>query len=192
MIQLLGMGEQATQIFAVAERKAVTMGHDLIGPEHLLVALCEFPESSALRALETFGVDLAALENVVRFLEIKGTSSSNSGPFPTPSLMRLLGRASRQAQRRGTLDVKSDELLIAIACEASKLDANLLGMLGTSASDFRQAILTLLNIDQQNCDDEIVSPNRVTTEHHTVDVPEDAAEQFISIWPPERETGEGD
>jgi ATP-dependent Clp protease ATP-binding subunit ClpC len=86
---------RASQILALASQRARDLGHDYVGVEHLLLALCEEPEGVAAHALRETGGAEAVREKLFEIFRNPG--------YNTPTRLvgdshgRLLGRVETGA-----------------------------------------------------------------------------------------------
>lgn len=120
----------AKGLLEVAPREALRLGHRNIGTEHLALALANQPRSAAVRLLEHFDVECAALR--ARVLELlaqppaprEARSSTSAAPSVqlSPETQELLARSARKALQIG----------VAYASKGS-LPLRLLGTAGNAA-----------------------------------------------------------
>jgi ATP-dependent Clp protease ATP-binding subunit ClpB len=106
---------------AFADAQSLAVGHDnpYIEPQHLLAALLNQPEGSAISLLARAGVNVAglrgALKNAIeRLPKVEGTGGEIN---VSRELANLLNLADREAQRRGDRFVASEMFLLALAQE---------------------------------------------------------------------------
>jgi hypothetical protein len=70
---------RASRILELAERRARELGHDYVGTEHLLLALCDDPDGLAARAIEATGSVDAVRRTLLEIMESEG--------YNTPTLL---------------------------------------------------------------------------------------------------------
>jgi ATP-dependent Clp protease ATP-binding subunit ClpA len=154
--QLVGAGEEATsgqipftprakKVLELALREALSLGHNYIGPEHILLGLARENDGVAARILLDFGADSKTIRNAV-IRELSGSggpprapetsaywSSGPRGPIGAgwlDGLDQLLDRLAADIRRELGRDPDPGDLLLALACARETLAARALGELG--------------------------------------------------------------
>jgi ATP-dependent Clp protease ATP-binding subunit ClpC len=103
---------RAKRVMEGAMEEAQQMGHDYVGTEHILLSLLEETEGDAIEVLETLGVDIDALEDVVLDRLGEGTRGDDEeeqgrrgrhAVKGTPMLKKF-GRDLTKVAAEGTLD----------------------------------------------------------------------------------------
>jgi ATP-dependent Clp protease ATP-binding subunit ClpA len=128
----------ARAVVTCAALEAGVLGHDRVGPEHLLLVLAEDRDTAAGRALASLGVEpdeLRADLDPRRALAVLGIdldevrrraedafgpgALTRNGAQPRPPSRHLLARARREARRLGCRRVAPEHLLLALADDAT-------------------------------------------------------------------------
>ncbi|MCF2526648.1 ATP-dependent chaperone ClpB [Yinghuangia soli] len=119
---------KATEALSVAVRKAAASGHAEVQPAHLLLALLEQPEGTALPLLAALGADPARVkaetEQVLGRLP-RAQGSSVSAPQLARDTLTVLNDAGERAQALGDAYVSTEHLLVGIADTAGPAGAAL-------------------------------------------------------------------
>ena len=84
---------RASQILALASQRAHDLGHDYVGAEHLLLALCEEQEGVAAHALEQTGGAKAVRQKLLEIFQNPGYNKPTR--LVGDSDGRLIGRVER-------------------------------------------------------------------------------------------------
>jgi ATP-dependent Clp protease ATP-binding subunit ClpC len=133
--------DRVKSVISHSREEAIRLGHDYIGPEHLLLGLISEGEGIAVRLLEEMGLDLEELKN---FIE-----SSVRGPMANISFANLpLTRQAEKVLRITKLeaklmrsnDVRTEHLLLSIAREENNVAARILSRFGVTYENLREAM----------------------------------------------------
>jgi ATP-dependent Clp protease ATP-binding subunit ClpC len=138
----------AKKTLEVALREALTLGHNYIGTEHLLLALTDVTEEAAAGILRDAGAsgDRIRADVIGRVSALEGEPPSppvgrmGAGRFrsgPGPEVRRLLLGAAACAREDGRSRAGFDDILIALTREPAA--ANLLAALGIDEAKVRRA-----------------------------------------------------
>jgi hypothetical protein len=152
------------RVIQVAFQEATSAGAELVGGEHLLVALLVEAEGVAARVLEELGATLPRVRRAIRAgLENGGvglggivdamTVAEATGDAPVPgapvgtssSLGVALMRAGRLAGEEGAADIRADHLIRAIAATDTPDLRGTLGRLGLTP----EAIVRALTVPEE-------------------------------------------
>ncbi|HKO86633.1 MAG TPA: Clp protease N-terminal domain-containing protein, partial [Actinomycetota bacterium] len=83
---MIQRSEQARRVVELARAEADGFGHSYLGPEHLVLGVLRYGDSTASRVLRSFGVTLQSARAALRRLADRGVV-----PGPRPSDAELLG-----------------------------------------------------------------------------------------------------
>jgi ATP-dependent Clp protease ATP-binding subunit ClpC len=98
-----GLTFVARRAFASALEAALDLGHNYLGCEHLLFALCDDEASGAGEALDAFGVESSSLRRAVT-TAMEGFSHARGGrPEPTAEIAAIVRRLDAVESRLETL-----------------------------------------------------------------------------------------
>ncbi len=103
------------EAFREAQAKAGSMGHQEIGPEHLLLSFLERPENIVNALLAKLGVSAGAVRAdldavLARFPKVSGGGE----PYASEALRRVMDDAEKQASRLKDEYVSTEHLLLAM------------------------------------------------------------------------------
>ena len=131
----------AKRVLELALREALTLGHNYIGTEHVLLAIVAAGPSAALTAIAAQGTDGDAVRREVR-AEIGHATAARSGkpapaPARTPAAEAVLAAAQELA---GDAPMGSHHLLEAMALVDDSLAASTLAALGIAGADVAATI----------------------------------------------------
>ena len=135
--------DDAKAVVIGAREEAGALGHDHVGTEHLLLALCAGtgPAASALRGL---GIEHAAVRDHVEEL-IGRCSAGSSGRRPfTPRTKKILELSAQESARLQHTELRAEHLLLALVGEGEGLAAQIVVQkLGVHLDLVRQTVLRL-------------------------------------------------
>lgn len=107
----------------LAEEEARRLGHNFVGPEHLLLGLVRERDGVAARALTGLGVHLPELRATVESMLGRGEAPLPSEIRLTPRTTKVLGLALDEARGLQQPLVGTEHLLLAIAHEGEGIAA---------------------------------------------------------------------
>jgi ATP-dependent Clp protease ATP-binding subunit ClpA len=107
--------DQARRVVVGAQQECLRLGHDQIGPEHVLLAMLDQPAAMGTVLLTSFGADAGALhERLERAIGQGGQPLDRSGHIPfDPKAKQLLELALREALQLGDAHIGTEHLLLA-------------------------------------------------------------------------------
>ena len=107
--------DQARRVVVGAQQECLRLGHDEIGPEHLLLSILDQPAAMGTVVLASLGVDAAALhDRLERAVGQGGQPLDRSGHIPFhPRAKQLLEFALREALQLGDAHIGTEHLLLA-------------------------------------------------------------------------------
>jgi len=137
--------DMARNVMDIAQKEARLLNRNLVGTEHLLLALLRVPEGLAARALGSLGVTYNDT-----FAQVKTLSEEQEVPPEgqlafTPRLKRVLEYALRETMKLGHTYISTEHLLLAIAREGNGTAIQALSQMGVDASMIRGAVIELLH-----------------------------------------------
>jgi len=94
---------RAKRVFKLAYQESYKLGHNYVGPEHLLMALAKEGEGLAAQSLEELGADYPKIKSAVIKAVGRGEKYGQSGRTMTPTLDQY-SRDLTQEAREGKLD----------------------------------------------------------------------------------------
>lgn len=133
--------EKANRAVALAIEGAQQLGHGYIGTEHLLLGLCQTPESAASSALEKAGISGEGLVGKIAAEIGTGAPCNLSLQDMTPRMKRILQNALNEAYHMGSKIAGTEHLLIALLRERDCKAVELLLSEGVDLKDLYSEIL---------------------------------------------------
>lgn len=142
-----GWSEQARDVLVAAREEAGALGHNHVGTEHLLLALCAGEGLSAV-ALRRLGVDQEAVRGHVEDIIGRGDGGrALHRPF-TPRTTKVMELALGEAARLGHGQVRTEHLLLALVREGEGLAPRILvKRQGVDLPLVTRTVLELVNSD---------------------------------------------
>jgi ATP-dependent Clp protease ATP-binding subunit ClpA len=140
--------DRASKVMLLAGQEAQRLGHEAIGPEHILLGVVE--EGSGVAANVLAGFDVSprrlrkAIESMARPGDGPGRPFSQSLPL-TPQAQSVVRQASEEARGLNHNYVGTEHLLLGLLHEQGGVAALALNRLGLEAGDVREEIQYLLN-----------------------------------------------
>jgi ATP-dependent Clp protease ATP-binding subunit ClpC len=135
--------DQARRVVVLAQEEARVLGHDSIGPEHLLIALTR-DDTIAAKALADLGADASAVAGTVLAVSDR-ESSPRSGTIPfTPVSRKVMTAAQQVAARLGSNNVQPVHLLFGVSIIEDTVTGYVLQILGITAEQIQEALGKLL------------------------------------------------
>lgn len=129
----------------IAKEEAARLGHDYIGPEHILLALIREGSGVAVEAIQQLNVDLEMLRTEVEKLAKGSTGMPTLGEIRyTPRAHKVIDYAREEAQALGHTYVGTEHLLLGLIREGEGIAARSMENLGVTLDSARQQVQRLL------------------------------------------------
>jgi ATP-dependent Clp protease ATP-binding subunit ClpC len=133
--------EAGRRTIALAEEEARTLGHGLVGTEHLLLGLIAEGEGAAGRSFARLGVTLQAARDRVA-AEVDQAPQTPGEPLAfTPRAKGTLEASLRQALGLKDADIDTEHILLALLIERDARTASVLAGLGCPPELLRATVL---------------------------------------------------
>ena len=129
--RLTGRGRR---VIRHAELEAARLGHDAVGPGHVLLAILESPQTAAARVLRDTGVDLGPLRDALIDTLPPGVARDDSRRPLSAQGRNVLRSAALEAERMGVRFIGTEHLLLGALASAGRLTS---GALAAAGIDFR-------------------------------------------------------
>jgi Clp amino terminal domain, pathogenicity island component len=151
-VALVRVSECAQRAVLDARGEAGRLGHDRVGPEHLLLALLRDQECLAAATLSERGVTTETVRRRVEEAAGPGRGAARSGEpdllaglrLPTTKPFTLvLGLAGREAMELENDRLGTEHLLLGLAREGDGVAARVLEDVGAGLLELREAVLSL-------------------------------------------------
>ncbi len=134
--------------FAVKEAKR--LGHDYLGPEHILLGILKAEDSVAVRILMNLGVDLQELRKEVEKRCEQSFSTFILDPQTQEKYQRIISYAREEAKNLKHSYVGSEHLLLALLREQDSIPAAALATFNVTYSAVQEEILHTLGLSQES------------------------------------------
>ncbi|MDR1605162.1 MAG: ATP-dependent Clp protease ATP-binding subunit [Gracilibacteraceae bacterium] len=135
--------QKAKKVVGIAESLAQKMGHNVIGTEHLLLALLEEGECIAAQVLRALSVEPTRIRQ--RITGIVGKGETHKGPVaPSPRMKRVVQIAVEEAQRQGLNYVGTEHLLLGLLIEGEGVAARILSDLKISPEKLWEQVARIM------------------------------------------------
>ena len=132
--------ERARIVLGDAAEQARRLGHQVVGSEHLLLALFEPVDALAAQVLREAGIRRAEVETrVVTTSEPGPAEAAEQIPY-TPRAIGVLRRSVEEALQLGHNYIGTEHLLLALIEETDALSSKILVSLGTSYDDVKDRL----------------------------------------------------
>lgn len=142
--------DRARRTLQAAGDEAAELGHDYIGPEHILLALLHDRDSAAAGILTTLGSDPDAIRAMIEEIVRKGTSAAPGGtqrPFTT-RVKQALELAVVCAREDNRSPVGTQHLLLGLLREEKGVAAQVLLHSGVSPDQASAALGGVAGTDE--------------------------------------------
>ena len=125
---------------------AKSLGHRVVGTEHLIVGLLKERYGIAARVLKNLGIDEKTFEN--KLIEVEGRNDPVEGDIPlSPRSKQILEKAAVFANKLNTNYIGTEHILLAIAQEGEGLGINLLSNLGVDQRELVESIMKMMGVE---------------------------------------------
>lgn len=133
--------DRVKDVISYSREEALRLGHDYIGPEHLLLGLIREGEGKAIKILVQLGVDLNKLRKSIENA-IKGTITViNLNNLPlTRQAEKVLKITYLEAKLDNSTLIGTEHLLLSILREDSNVAAQILAKFGVTYDVFRSEL----------------------------------------------------
>jgi ATP-dependent Clp protease ATP-binding subunit ClpC len=135
--------ERARRALVLAEEETRRLNHHYIGTEHVLLGLIRQPEDVASKILESLGISLSDLRDLIEDIIGRGHSAPNGGVPFTPRARRVLTLSARESADLGLNYVGTEHILLALIAEGEGVAAQVLARFGPDADRCRELIRQL-------------------------------------------------
>lgn len=128
----------------LAQSIAYEYGLDYVGTEHILLAILRHNRGTGAAVLKDFNVSEQAVNNEIKdALESRSEDTWVFGRLPgTPHFRNVMVLAQDEAAQLESRQIGSEHLLLALLREAGSTAQRILGKLGVTLENCRQAVLS--------------------------------------------------
>lgn len=136
--------ERAKKVLDISAEEARSLGHELVGTEHILLGLVREGSGVAARVLEALGVDADKVrEEVVRIVG-KAQPLQVTRIGLTPRGKRVLDLAFQESRTRGDGYIGTEHILLGLIKEGEGVAAHVLKSMGVDAETVAREISKLI------------------------------------------------
>ena len=137
--------DRARRVVVLAQDEARRLNHNYIGTEHILLGLIHEGTGIAAKALESLGVNLAAVRQQVEEIIGRG-QQAQSGHIPfTPRAKKVLELSLRESLQLGHNYIGTEHILLGLLREGDGVAAQVLVRLGADLNRVREQVIQLLH-----------------------------------------------
>src|SRR6185437_4232858 len=137
--------ERARQVVVLAQEEALTLKHDHLGPEHLLLGLLREGGGPVAPALESFDITLERVRGEV--VRIVGDGNAvNTGQMPfTPEAKRVLEQALEEVRALGHHYIGTEHILLGLLTLGEGVSTRILVDCHAEPERIRAEVMRLLS-----------------------------------------------
>ncbi|HRV99048.1 MAG TPA: Clp protease N-terminal domain-containing protein, partial [Aminobacteriaceae bacterium] len=137
--------ERGRKVVQLAHREALRLGHDVVGTEHVLLAILSEGEGAGVQTLEALGVNLAELRSRIESTVGKSHPILKPVDLPlSPRAKRVFDLSVREARNMGVNYVGTEHILLGILAEGESAAARVLLGLGIDHATLAKEIMRFL------------------------------------------------
>ncbi len=156
VVRIVGSGEEVTsgpipftprakKVLELALREALSLGHNYIGTEHILLGLLREEEGLAARVLESLDITVERVRaQVVRIVGSGEEVTSGQIPF-TPRAKKVLELALREALSLGHNYIGTEHILLGLVRENEGVAARILLDFDADSEKIRNEVIRMLS-----------------------------------------------
>jgi len=139
--------EKAEKAIAFSQESAVTLGHNYVGTEHILMGLIKEGSGVAARVLVSQGINEEKIIKEIETLIGRGKQTGEQPLSFTPRTKRVMELSFREARRMGQNYIGTEHLLLGIMKEGESVAVRILMNLGIDPQKLLNEIIRILNDD---------------------------------------------
>lgn len=155
--------ERARKVLSFAEQSAISLRHNYIGTEHILLGLVKEDQGIAGRVLAEIGINEAKVLELIRKYNGEGTEQALTNVSLTPRSKKVLNLSMDEARRLGHNYIGTEHILLGLIREGEGVAVRILFDLGADLEDIQKKIIELLggqkNLQQQGGEPVTETPN---------------------------------
>jgi ATP-dependent Clp protease ATP-binding subunit ClpC len=136
--------ERAKKVLDISAEEARSLGHELVGTEHILLGLVREGSGVAARVLESLGVDADRVREEVVKIVGKAQPLQVTRIGLTPRGKRVLDLAFQESRTRGDGYIGTEHILLGLIKEGEGVAAHVLKSMGVDAETVAKEISKLI------------------------------------------------
>lgn len=135
--RLTGRGRRVLQ---TAELEAARLGHEAVGPGHVLLAILESPQTAAARVLRDSGVELESLRDALVDTLPPGYARDDGRRPLSAQGRNVLRSAALEAERMGVRFIGTEHLMLGALANAGRLASGAMAAAGIEFRPLRRRV----------------------------------------------------
>ncbi|HHY19948.1 MAG TPA: ATP-dependent Clp protease ATP-binding subunit [Firmicutes bacterium] len=155
--------EKARRVLALAQEEASNMGHDVIGTEHILLALMRVEDGGAGRALNNSGLDIDDVRERIEEIIPIGDGIGLAQLPMTARVKTVLSLAFEEARVLGYPYVDTEHILLGLLREGEGVAINVLRSFEIEPERLREQVLNQLKAQSEGGEKETRRPRAKNT-----------------------------
>jgi ATP-dependent Clp protease ATP-binding subunit ClpC len=137
--------DRARRVIVDAQNEARSLGHNYIGPEHILLGLIHEGDGVAAKALEAMQISTDTVRGRIEEITGRGQAPPTTGHIPfTPRAKKVLELSLREALQLGHNYIGTEHILLGLIHEGDGVAAQVLVGLGVELDPTRQLVIQIL------------------------------------------------
>jgi ATP-dependent Clp protease ATP-binding subunit ClpC len=137
--------DRARRVIVDAQNEARSLGHNYIGPEHLLLGLINEGDGVGAKALEAMQISTDTVRGRIEEIAGRGQGPPGTGHIPfTPRAKKVLELSLREALQLGHNYIGTEHILLGLIHEGDGVAAQVLVGLGVDLDRTRQLVIQIL------------------------------------------------
>jgi ATP-dependent Clp protease ATP-binding subunit ClpC len=137
--------DRARRVIVDAQNEARSLGHDYIGPEHILLGLINEGDGVGAKALEAMQISTDTVRRRIEKIVGRGQAPPTTGHIPfTPRAKKVLELSLREALELGHNYIGTEHILLGLIHEGDGVAAQVLVGLGGDLDRARQLVTQIL------------------------------------------------
>jgi ATP-dependent Clp protease ATP-binding subunit ClpC len=137
--------DRARRVIVDAQNEARSLGHNYIGPEHILLGLINEGDGVGAKALEAMQISTDTVRGRIEEITGRGQAPPTTGHIPfTPRAKKVLELSLREALQLGHNYIGTEHILLGLIHEGDGVAAQVLVGLGVELDRTRQLVIEIL------------------------------------------------
>jgi ATP-dependent Clp protease ATP-binding subunit ClpC len=138
--------DRARRVIVDAQNEARSLGHNYIGPEHILLGLVNEGDGVGAKALEAMQISTDAIRGRIEEITGRGQAPPGTGHIPfTPRAKKVLELSLREALQLSHNYIGTEHILLGLIHEGDGVAAQVLVGLGVDLDRTRQLVIQILS-----------------------------------------------
>lgn len=149
--------ERARKVLSLAEQSAISLRHNYIGTEHILLGLVKENQGIAARVLAGMDINEEKVTALIRKYNGEGIEQDITNVSLTPRSKKVLNLSMDEARRLGHNYIGTEHILLGLIREGEGIAVRILLDLGADLANIQKQIIELLG-GQQNMQQQAGEP----------------------------------